>query len=615
LLGTEVSATIPTTRQIITVNSAGAAVPFVWGSLDTTRQAELQPTDPAADLRGSARLDWIRGDQSNEFPNGFDFRARTTLLGDIINSAPAYVGAPTFRYPDTLESAPYSAFRTAHLNRQHMVYVGGNDGMLHAFYSDDDNAAGTGVVEEQFAFVPGSVFKHLHNLPSTAYSHRYYVDGSPVTGDAFTGGAWRTMLVSGLNKGGQGVFALDVTNPAALTESNATNVFRWEFTDANDRDMGYSFSRPSIVKLNDGSWAAVFGNGYNSTVTGGGDVYASTTGNAVLFIVDLWTGALLAKIDTGVGTAASGAAARPNGLSTPVLIDSDGDSDVDYAYAGDLLGNLWKFNLTSTSSGSWAVANAGAALFTAQYGTSPTTLIRQPITSRPNVSRGPRGQGFTIVFGTGKYIETGDNVVGTAAANRQSFYGIHDPNTGLASDIILPGTTGRDNLHQQTITGEVTVTALGTLRTTSNTVPPATARGWYIDFVRPSPLAFQGEMQVTDSLIRNGRVVFTTLVPNTDPCEFGGESWLMEMNLFTGQRPDRTPFDLNNDKIFNDDQAGIPVTGVKTTVGITPKPAPLTDPESNCDYLIFPGTSGGTESRCRDPGPRGFGRQSWRQVN
>ena len=597
-LGTEVLATVPAadSRAIITVNSTGTAVPFLWNSLDATRQGQLQPTDAL----GSNRLSWLRGDQSNEAPNGSGFRKRTVILGDIINSAPAFVGAPAFRYPDTLESEPYSTFRSNNQARTHMVYAGANDGMLHAFYSND--AINGGVVTERLAFVPSAAFNNLAKLTSPTYTHQYFVDGTPVTGDAFVGGSWRTMLVAGLNKGGQEIYALDITNPASFSEANATSIFKWEFTDADDADLGYTYSRPSIVRMNDGTWVAAFGNGYNNTVADG---HASTSGNAFLYFVNLETGDLITKIDTGKGTANDPTgASRPNGLSTPVFVDIDGDSDVDLAYAGDLFGNVWKFDLSSTSPGSWSVAY-NAPLFVAKDSSNNA----QPITSRPNVSRGPNGVGLIVLFGTGKYLEATDTNV--ASPKTQSFYGLLDPNTGTA---LTDKIAGRANLTAQTINNEVT-TAVGDVRVTSNNALGGTSRGWYMDLISPS--GAQGEMQVTDSLVRSGHVVFTTLVPNSDPCEFGGSSWLMEMNLFTGARLDTTPFDLNNNGLFDDTVTigGVvyPISGVRTTVGITPKPAPLSG--EKCDYLIFPGTSGGTETRCRDPGPRGFGRQSWRQAH
>jgi type IV pilus assembly protein PilY1 len=472
VLGTSVFVDIPgpDDREIITVNTDGTPVAFTWSTIDATRQGQLQP---AADGLGDERLAWLRGDQTQEsVPSPNNFRKRTKLLGDHVNSAPAFVGAPPFRYRDSLEAKPYSKFRDAHKNRVHMVYSGANDGMLHAYMSDDEPDDGLGDVQEKFAFIPGSVFKNLYLLPAPTYSHKFYVDGTPIVGDAFVGGDWRTILVGGLNKGGQGIYALDVTDPGALTEGSASSVFKWEFTDSNDSDLGYTYSRPSIVRMNNGTWVAAFGNGYSNTAADG---IVSTTGNAVLYIVNLHTGALIRKINTGVGMSADPLGTnRPNGLSTPVFADVDGDSDVDLAYAGDLFGNVWKFDLSSSSASSWEVAYSGQPFFTAKIGTD-----NQPITVRPNLSRGSKGQGLIVLFGTGKYLEPSDIDVPTLKT--QSFYGLHDPNTGASTDLIA----SRAALTTQTIwkefekypflNEETGVTHYVDIRVTSKNLPAAPA--------------------------------------------------------------------------------------------------------------------------------------------
>jgi type IV pilus assembly protein PilY1 len=623
-LNTEVLATVPAagSRNILTVNKdTNAGVPFRWANIGATNQTALKLT--GADTLAQNRLNWLRGAQTDEAPAANNFRKRTVILGDIINSAPAFVGAPPFRYPDTMESAKYTDFRATWSGRTHMVYTGANDGMLHGFVSNDTDPLGA--VTEQFAFIPSVLMKNLPQLTVPNYTHHYFVDGNPVQGDAFYAGAWHTLLVGGLNKGGQEIYALDITNPANLTEANASGVVKWEFTDSNDADLGYTYSRPTVVKMNHGAWVVGFGNGYNNTVADG---HASTTGNAVLFIRNAATGAAVAKIDTGVGMAQDPKGLnRPNGLSTPIFIDRNGDRVVDYAYAGDLFGNLWKFDLSSSNPAAWNVAH-GAPLFVAINEDGE----HQPITSRPNVSVGPRGVGWMIVFGTGKYIETTDYDKDTYGT--QSFYGIWDKATGAATDVV----DGRDSLTQQTIDLQVNDYDFGdgnvaSVRALSDNAMASTSVGWYIDLVSPTD-GDQGEMQVTDSIIRFGHVIFTTLVPNSDPCESGGTSWLMEMNMFTGGSTPKTPWDLNdNGKFDGGDKVTIggntySVNSVQLTVGIAPKGALTSnvgdvrnDPDGegaggNCpgDFLIFPGTNGSTEVKCRDPGPWGYGRQSWRQA-
>ena len=524
------------------------------------------------------------------------------MLGDIVSSAPLFVGKPPFLYPDIFPGGtetPYSTFVAAHdtpAERAHMVYAGANDGMLHAF----DAVTG----EERLGFIPGGVFPNLHLLTSTTYTHQYYVDGPPTMGDAFFGGTWHTMLVGGLNKGGKSIYALDITTPGSFSEANATSIFKWEFTDA--ADLGYTYSRPAIVRLQNGRWAAVFGNGYNST-----------NGRAVLYIVDIENKSLIRKIDTGVGTGG-------NGLSTPALVDLNGDSIVDLAYAGDLAGNLWKFRLTGTNPAAWDVAyksgTTNLPLFTAR---DPSNNP-QPITSRPEVGRGPNGAGTIVLFGTGRYL----SVVDKTPTQTQTFYGIRDPNsTNPAIDRV----SGRSDLTSQEIIVEQSFpfttddgsTISIPLRVTTDHV--VNNRGWFLDLLQPPnpPGTFQGEMQVSDSILRSGRIIFTTVIPDPDPCTVGGTSWLMEMEALTGSRLTESPFDNNRDLEFDGDDfveieledgtiIEVPVSGLQSEVGITPKPGILAGPEA--EYKYTPGTTGNIQVTVENPGANMTGRQSWRQI-
>jgi type IV pilus assembly protein PilY1 len=602
-------------RAIITRNAnTSTGVAFRWGNIGATRQGQL---DPSSDGLGSRRLDYLRGSTTDERPSG-PFRKRTKKLGDIINSEPVFVGKPPFLYP----AASYTTFRNTNASRTQMVYVGANDGMLHGF-----NAT-TGV--EALAFIPSPVFRNLPELTKPNYSHRFYVDGSPTMGDAFYGSAWHTVLVGGLNKGGQGIYALDVTNPSIFTESgtNPASIYRWEFTDSNDADLGYTFSRPAIVQMHNGKWAAVFGNGYNNTfddTAAGGQ--KSSTGQAALYIVDVETGGntaaggFIKKISTNVGTANDPLGlARPNGLATPAAVDLDADGVVDYIYAGDLFGHLWKFDVRDSNPTNWSIAY-GAPFFSAVDANGKA----QPITTRPEVGRGPNGRGMVILFGTGKFLEAADKDV--AQLTTQSFYGVIDANT--ASTTVI---TARSELTQQQITYEAMAT-FGTKQypvrvTTQNTV---TNRGWYLDLLSadpgvPPPSGFKGEMQVSDPILRNGRIVFTTLIPTPDPCAFGGTSWLMELDALSGGRLNYTPLDLNDDRQFDAldyvtlaDGTKVPVSGVQSEVGITAKPGVLAGDGAEFKYMS------GTKSRSatttenmqvmrENPGPGDVGRQSWRQM-
>jgi type IV pilus assembly protein PilY1 len=614
----------PGTRRIATptstrTNAGGgtllykSAVPFEWASLDATLQGNLQVAPEVASTNAQARLGWLRGVTTDELPGGL-FRTRTTftsqptvknVLGDIVNSAPTFVGAPRARYRDNLETQPYSAFKAAYVNRAPTLYVGANDGMLHAF---DGN---TGA--ERFAFIPRSVFQNLPALTDPNYTHKYYVDGTPSVTDAFVNNQWRTVLASGLNKGGQGIFTLDVTNPASLTtEANVASAFMWEFTDETDPDLGYTYARPTIARLHNGKWAAIFGNGYNNTDTrGGADTHVSTTGNAVLYVVDLETGALIKKIDTGVGTSADPVgASHPNGLSTPAVADLDADSVADFVYAGDMFGNLWKFDIRSANPSDWDQNANMKVLFHATNGTQS-----QPITEKPQVDIGPKGLGMIVLFGTGKFLEASDR--DPSQSITQSFYGIYDSNQAGA-----PAVT-RANLIQQTIVGETSATFNGSqvsARITSNNPVTTGKKGWYIDLGTTS--GSQGEMQVTDPVLRNGRVLFTTLIPDTDPCAYGGRSWLMELDEYSGSRLSYSPFDFNNDKSFNasdfvtmtvnGNSVQLPASGFSRD-SIMSRAAVIAGQAG--DYAIMTDTSGGGQDPTRlNPGPGAIGRQSWRQL-
>ncbi len=623
-----------TARHIITYKpSLKKGVPFRWpanpssptaNEIDAT-QAELLDKNPAtgaSDGKGSQRLNYIRGETVS------GFRARTHKLGDIVHSAPVYVGrVPDFPYPDTLEAAPYSGFResVAALNsgagRLPMVYVGANDGMLHGFNAE------TG--EEVFAYVPGAVFDKLNRLTDPGYGHTYYVDGQVTAVDAFVSGSWRTVLVGTLGGGGQGVFALDVTNPANfLTESGGAAKVLWEFTDKDDADLGYTYGAASIVKLANGEWAAIFGNGYNNTVDNGGDGAAndSSTGNAVLYIVRLSDGSLIKKIDTGAGMADDPEGlSRPNGLATPAVVDINGDFVADYVYAGDLFGNLWRFDLTDPSPGAWKVtptAGGGTPIFQARSpGASPKA---QPITVMPIVTRHPAGLGGVMIyFGTGKYLETGDN--SATGQTTQTFYAIWDK-------LDAAGTVSRSELLQQKILQEVTTTLSGggtftARQTTANAIDWSTHKGWYMDLIVDGTTDNKGERVISPAVVFDDRIIFVTIQPDDDPCEYGGMSWLMELALDSGSRLDESPFDVNADGLFTtadfvdfgtvtESAGGMQIKGIAfgPSFGVTKPPGPGGS-GGNQKMVKYLQLAGGTIQKVDNrPGQGGIGRQSWVEL-
>ncbi len=566
---------------------------FAWSELSPDQQAALHTSASGTyDGAGEARLAYLRGDPSGEQRNGGAFRDREHPLGDIVHSNPLFVSDQDFGYGiyrsgSALagESHAYTLFRDSDLyrNRPPVIYVGANDGMLHAFHAE------TG--EELFAYVPNAVMGSLSALTSPHYAHRYYVDGSPWSSDAWLGGEWRTVLLGSLGAGGKAIFALDITDPASFSSDDVL----WEYTHA---ELGYTIGQATIARMANGEWAAIFGNGYESN-----------SRRAQLFIVNLADGSLIRRIDTDAGSSAA-----PNGLASPIPVDVNGDAVADFIYAGDLLGNMWKFDVSDPSSINWEVAYGGPASPKPLATALDDSGVPQPITAKPEVGSHPAG-GVMVYFGTGKYFESGDDLV-NADPQIQRFYAIRDD--GEPVDVT------RD-LRQQSILLEMSHTHSRVRITSSNPVDWTTQKGWYLDLVSPLEGA-QGERVINPPILRYGRVIFTTLIPDADPCRFGGRSWLMELDALTGKRLKKSPFDLNRDDRFdegdyvnagdldgdgNDDL--VAVSGKQSLDGgISTNPA-IFDAGSGKEVKIASKSDAGFEVTVESSGlvP---GRKSWRQL-
>jgi len=572
---TDIDGRAPASRQIVTFDgTAGNGVNFDWASLNSAQQSDLRSNASGgtdSEAAGMARLDFIRGERGCESgslatcsytdSNGDTYtskslRTRSSALGDIVHSSPYFVGPPSLAYPDSIEpSSLYSAFAISNRLRPGMTYVGSNDGMLHAL---NDNGA------EVFSYVPASLFSTdagtgLHYLSDPNYIHRYYVDLSPTVQDAYiTVGAttaWHSVLVGALRGGGKGLFAIDVTYPSALA-TNAANQVMWEFS---HNDLGYTFSDIQIGKMNNGEWAVIFGNGYNNDPNG--------DGRAKLFILYL-DGSNAASpiiIDTGVGNLdptskdCANSNSDCNGLSTPRLVDLNGDGTIDRIYAGDLHGNLWAFNVADkTNTANWLPAYGGNPLFRACSATPCTASNRQPITDQPDVTLHPTQTAYStrpnmlVYFGTGQYLTQLDN----ANAQLQSFYGIWDSNTGDLD---------RSSLQAQILT-TTSDAVLGNVRTiSSNPVNySSTEKGWLID------LPISGERSVTNPAAFGKVVFFNTVIPSvasSNMCSVGGSGWLMAVDLLTGGEPAFVPMDVNNDGVFDatDQLSGVSVVGTESS--------------------------------------------------
>ncbi|MDE2024282.1 MAG: hypothetical protein KGJ18_08740 [Gammaproteobacteria bacterium] len=619
-------------------SGTGAGAAFEWNTLSSAQQTalNLNPGTGTADGLGADRVTWLRG---GSVPSTDGFRTRSSPLGDIVNSNPLFVQDSNFGYnnaPVTVNSinvgqSSYSQYFVSNLNRQPVIYVGANDGMLHAFN------ANTG--QEMFAFVPSTVIPALNKLMAPNYSanHQFYVDGTPTIGDAFNGTSWGTYLVGSTGAGGTGVFALNVTNPGSNTEVNASSWVMWGVNNGTTcpyqyyvngtlvsgtstsmcfADMGYSIPRASIALMNNGQYVAIVSNGFDSA-----------TGAAALFIINLFNGHLIAEIKIP-GVTSDGLAA-----AVPVDTNQPADRVANYIYAGDVQGNLWKFDVTSTNPSNWCVSNNSGGCIKSTA-TTATPLFKavdalgnpQPITVRPVVGLSNNSTP-QIYFGTGKYFETGDNVV-PSSPQVQTFYSVIDGGTGAIT---------RSQLLQQQIltTQQVTVNGItSTIRVTTNnpttSSPPGgpsamTQPGWYMDLLNQPGATGTGEMVISPAELDNGRVVFTTLIPNTNPCGFGGTSFLMELNALTGARLDTSPFDMNGDGHFTNGDfvtvtvtvggvsqtLTVPVSGLQSTVGIIQTPAIIS--ASSVEYKFASGSTGQIMSVTESTGS-GNGRQSWVQL-
>ena len=576
-------------RLVLTTKSdTGAGVSFTWDNLHSTQQALLNTVDSVTDTKGSERVNYIRGDRTKESnQTGGYFRNRISRQGDIVNSNIWYTGKPVSDY----NLSSYRTFANNHSNRIPMLYVGGNDGMLHGFSAING--------EEKIAYVPKGIYKNIPLLTKTDYTHRFYVDGSPFTGDVNIGSSatadWRTYLFGGLGAGGKGYFVLDVTKPGYTggsgqatnftTASAAALVVMDKTADKDDStsidaDIGHVFGDPvptagnqlqasQIAQMNNGRWAVVLGNGYNST-----------NEQAVLLIQYLDGDKSLQKIP--VGTAGT------NGLSTPRLLDVNGDGLPDIAYAGDLKGNLWKFNLFSSNPGDWEAAFSGSPLYSAVDASG--TPVPQPITSAPTLAQNTVVGGLMVAFGTGRNITENDRT----DTSVQSVYAVRDNtiympdsaaspanskikiNTGVTPAVVG---TGRSNLVQQSVnmpsvtagqgasTGDNFYTLTNNPVNYGSTGTNPNKRGWYIDL----PVSGERVLGNMEFFAGTGVLEIISKVPasggNTEgetcePTSTPEKTFRTFMSIQDGKRPTTLIMDVNGDSYFtNSDRTGGTASG------------------------------------------------------
>lgn len=543
-------------------------------NLDCTQVKGLEtPALSGANDTRANRIDYLRGNNLHE---GDLYRTRKTRLGAIINAQPTYVSFPSWGYydnwptnsPEALSvqaSKGYSKFVTDNKDREGTVYVGANDGMLHAFSApaptctqDTDDltkinctySSAGGV--ERWAFVPRAVYANLGNLTSTDFTYRPTVDGTPRTRDVFINDKWSTLLAGGVGLGGRGVYALDITDPTKFDETKVlwefdadmaiTNACKSNSGTCKASDLGYSVPQPYIGRLHNGKWAVLVSNGYfpdcslpdvptaepeqstkpacnaiasQAPKDGAGKSYSA------LFVLDAETGAVVAELKTPTNIPG----VSSHGLGPAVLGDYESDQIDDVAFAGDLMGNLWRFDLSSDNPSNWKVTLA----YQGKTGADGKQGV-QPITVMPRLFPDPWSSRFMVVFGTGKYLGVGDN---SADIPVQSMYGIREIVDTSTNDFV---TVKHDDLKQQKLTQEAGTGKLdgATLRKLTDDSLASTDSGWYIDF---DIAATKGERVVVTpaAIFPTNAAVFQSLIPGVDNyCDPSARGAVMMVNAGNG---------------------------------------------------------------------------------
>ena len=520
-------------RNIVTtvrsgVASTRTAVNFTYPNILATDVAyaltlNTNPSTNLVDGRGQQRVNYLRGYRADE-ASAIGFRARDSAMGDIINSGPVYVGPPTSAIPDS----DYQPFYTTNAARVPAVYVGSNDGMMHALRASDGF--------ELFSYIPNLVSPDLNDLTNPGYLHQVYVDTVPKVQEAKVGSAWKTVLVGANGNGAQGIFALDVTDPTAFGPSKVM----FEFSDADDADFGSVMSSPEFTKLwvSGPASAPVYRyfavvTGYNnkrSTVNNRTDsqVSADTQNKGVLFLIALdhpigtpW----VQNTDYYKFTFPAANTALPNGLAPVTLLASKtGDRSTAAMYFGDLQGNLWKLNTATGNPSTWAPALGTIAAPSPIFVAKDASGNRQPITARVELANGPFGSTL-IFFGTGEYFGTTDLTLPGAV---QSEYALLDVNPSVlitrSSDLV--GRAAAAGACPPTVTG----TCLNVTGAAFSYSGASAKKGWYLDFPGSTVL---GERSVTKPAVRTGLLTFTTLTLSNDLCTPGNGN-VYQVNALTG---------------------------------------------------------------------------------
>ena len=666
-------------RVMLTWNGS-AGVPLEWSSLSATEQADLDAGDSS---QTEYRLDYLRGDRSNEIPTTGPtgtqvYRDRDSVLGDIVDSSSTWIGPPSKMAYSAYESPAiwrdklyptatmpenstntYDAFAKTEEQRLNVVYVGADDGLVHGFSAGSYDSTGatynssTNTGNEVFAYMPQGVLESIHSSTNTQvdysnpqYGHNFFVDATPGTGDLYYNNAWHSWLVGGVGPGGAEIYALDVTDPSNFTEGNAASIVMGDWTQSaitctnpstsatnsctngsGQSYLGDTYGTPQIRRLHNGDWAVIFGNGLSSP-----------SGDAGIFILTISSsgGQTLYYLSTGV----SGS----NGIAYVTPVDMDGDHVVDYVYAGDLKGNVWRFDLTSSSPSGWAVTPG--PIFQTPSGQPITTAIQ------PDFVTGPIGSSTQLMlfFGTGQKFPLTNTSTVSYQTGTQSFYGVWDWNmsawdahastqfAGLSASTVgtitslgSPYTLTTANLTQQTVatdtsTGDRYVSSTNPVCWTGTTTCGASSSsnqsfGWYLSLpgTNTAYSTTTYEQTVYNPMIVSTAVVFNSILPSVDsplmctPDKDKGWTYALDVrtggpvaSFFVNPGTSATVNNLNSTTIGYEGDASGSSSEVDTT----------NSSGGTNSYLIFQSTTGGPGTPIQiQPGANISGsRETWIQL-
>lgn len=551
-------------------NCKAKGIPFRYASLSSSQQAALTMVG-ASTVDPQQLLNFLRGDRSNAGSSGSQsFRDREKILGDIVNSKIRAVGNPNAPYGDTTNPG-YTDFKNTYKNRPTVAYVGANDGMLHAF----EAVSG----KELFAYVPHALFNGPNSTPAedglaalgkTSYVHHAYVDSTPVVFDLNFGGGdadWHSLLIGGLGKGGKSYYAIDVTNPASLTsESALASAVKWEFT---HKDLGYSYGRPLVVKAG-GKWLVILASGYNNQ-----------DGNGYFFILDAVTGTLLKKVGPVGGNI--GSASNQVGMAhVTAFVKDRRDFEADAAYAGDLMGNVWRLDLRDAASNTFPDPIHFAKLISPSGG-------NQPITVSPVVEVDKSTSKRYVFVGTGRLLADSD----INSTQQQSFYAIVDGTaSAFYTDSTLPTAAGGFPIKRSSMVNNTTGTS-GISTSAASSQP----MGYYVDLgFGDSGIAFRINTEIATSA---GIVAFAANLTSGDVCNANAYHHGYAMTYGQGKTV-LDPADLISGKNY------VGGSGLITAVSIYKKP------DSNTVSVNFSNEKGTNKSYDTEVVSQTYQQLNWR---